>query len=308
MITGIHHVTAIASDAQANVDFYAGTLGLRLVKKTVNFDDPGTYHLYYGDGLGRPGTILTFFPWPGASQGRRGVGQVATTLFEVPRGSLAWWQSHLTAKGVTLWPDTTDKMVLFADGDGLALGLVEGDAPGDGGGSGTVPPEFAIRGVWAVNLWVAKGEPTAKLLTETMGFKQIGSAFEANSNEAFRHVLLTSADAEKEVKLPRGLAGAGTVHHVAFRVPDDAAQEQWLQTLAGLGYNVSPVMDRNYFHSIYYREPGGILFELATDPPGFTADESPETLGEHLKLPEQYEKYREDLEASLPKLTVPGSH
>ncbi len=309
MITGIHHVTAIARDAQQNVDFYAGVLGLRFVKKTVNFDDPGTYHLYYGDGLGRPGTILTFFPWPDARPGRRGMGQVATTLLEIPRGTSAWWRDRLASAMVQVESDGDGSVILFRDPDGLALGLVEGDAPGDGGGSGAVPAAYAIRGVWGIHLWVARLDPTAQLLTETMQFRREdaadGAAFEPATENAFKRVIVTARDVAPSTDLPRGLMGSGVVHHVAFRVPDDEEQLAWREKLLGLGYNVSPVMDRQYFHSIYYREPGGILFELATDPPGFTADEFPAALGTGLKLPPQYEQHRATLEEALPPLRVP---
>lgn len=308
MITGIHHVTAIASDPQLNLDFYAGVLGLRLVKKTVNFDDPGTYHLYYGDGLGRPGTILTFFPYGPGSPGRVGIGQVTETALGVPKGSLDYWRERLAVRGIEFTEAGADALRL-ADPDGLRLTLEEGEYPGDGSGSGTVPPEFAIRGITGVVLTVRDVKPTIHLLTEIMGFtpqNENGQVFEAKPGASFARVAVIDLPEELAANpRARGLNGVGTVHHVAFRVPNDAAQEEWLAKLQTQGFHVSPVMDRFYFHSIYYREPGGILFELATDPPGFAADEPAEKLGEGLKLPEQYEKFRSELEAHLPPLKMP---
>ena len=305
MITGIHHLTAIAGDPQINVDFYAGALGLRLVKKTVNFDDPGTYHLYYGDGLGRPGTILTFFPWPGANPGRVGIGQVTETALGVPIGSLDFWRERLTVKGVE-FAEAGAGVLRFADPDGLRLTLEEGDYPGDGSGSGTVPPENAVRGIVGVVLAVRDAAPTVNLLTEVMGFHTVrDGVYEAKPGAAFARVAVVDVPLIANSPQARALNGAGTVHHVAFRVPDDATQEEWREKLESLGFHVSPVMDRNYFHSIYYREPGGVLFELATDPPGFTADESLEELGHNLRLPPQYEKFRKELEERLTPLTLP---
>ena len=310
MITGIHHLTAIASDPQANLDFYAGTLGLRLVKLTINYDDLGTYHLYYGDGLGRPGTILTFFPWPGAKRGRIGTGQVVATALSVPLGAVAgFWRERLAARGVPFEEHSTSHgtSVSFADPDGLPLILTEvpdDSRPADNGAA-DVLQAFAIRGMDSVTLQVAHAGATLELLTERMGFDVsedgdgrffVGS--EPSGNAVYVH--------EAEVGDVRGLPGAGTVHHVAFRLPDDAAQATWHRDLLALGYHVSPVMDRQYFHSIYYREPNGILFELATDPPGFAEDgETAETLGSKLQLPDWLEEQRAAVEARLPKLRLP---
>ena len=305
MITGIHHVTAIAGDPQANVDFYAGTLGLKLVKITINYDDPGTYHLYYGDGLGRPGTILTFFPWKGARRGRIGTGQVVAITLSLPVGALRYWRERLGEKNISF--EEQGAVLSLADPDGLPLILTERDGdtrPGDNN-SGNVPQEFAIRGVDSVTLQVGEAAPTLELLTERMGFEisQDGDGrFTAGEDTSGNAVYLHEAE---ENDLP-GLSGAGTVHHVAFRVPDDAAQEKWRNELTELGFAVSPVMDRQYFHSIYYREPGGVLLELATDAPGFTADgESADTLGKRLQLPEWLESKRDIIEAHLPKLRLP---
>ncbi|MBC8140307.1 MAG: ring-cleaving dioxygenase [Armatimonadetes bacterium] len=305
MITGIHHVTAIAGDPQTNVNFYAGTLGLRLVKQTINYDDPGTYHLYYGDGLGRPGTILTFFPWKNARRGRAGTGQVVATALSIPVGAADFWRERLTTKGVAF--DDHGTTLSFTDGDGLPLLLTEvaGDTrPGDNGAA-DVPGQYAIRGVDSVTLQVGTASPTLELLTGQMGFDistDGDGRFTVGADTSGNAVYLHEAE---EGDAP-GLSGAGTVHHVAFRVPDDAAQATWQAELTTAGYHVSPVMDRQYFHSIYYREPGGVLFEIATDPPGFVADgETPETLGKRLQLPDWLEGKRDAIEAHLPKLTLP---
>jgi glyoxalase family protein len=304
MIGGLHHVTAMAGDAQTNVEFYAGVLGLRLVKKTVNFDDPGTYHLYYGDGLGRPGTIITFFPWPNARRGRIGTGQVAVTTFAVPTGSLAFWHERLAANGVSVTEESGG--LRFSDPDGLGLEMRETDPYGDGSGSGTVPAEYAIRGIAGVTLWVPKRDATATMLTDVMGWSQREQGVFGPQQEA-ENARVSVVGADEREELPRGAMGVGVVHHVAFRVADDATEQEWLRKLQALGFSVSPVMDRQYFHSIYFREPGGVLFEIATNPPGFTADESPESLGTHLKLPEWLESHRTSIEGALPALRVPGA-
>ncbi len=306
-IDGIHHVTAIASDPQPNLDFYVRFLGLRLVKRTVNFDDPGTYHFYYGDETGQPGTILTFFPWPGARRGRHGSGQVTATTFTVPTGSLDYWRERATRYGfaTTDLPDRFgDGVLRVDDGDGLAIELVAASEPTDHDGA-EIPGEYGVRNIHSATLTEARLEPTAKLLTETMGFRETGREgdrvrFEAGEGGPSRIV-----DVLVDPAAPRGLGGAGTVHHIAFRTPDDDHQLDWQQLLMKEGYNVSPVMDRNYFHSIYYREPGAILFEIATDPPGFLVDESLEELGSNLKLPAEYEPMRGRIESTLQPITVP---
>jgi glyoxalase family protein len=300
MITGIHHVTAISGPAQQNVDCYACVLGLRLVKKTVNFDDPGTYHLYYGDGLGRPGTILTFFPWANAPKGRPGQGQVTQIVLNVPAGALSFWEDRLQQANVAV--RNAAGYLHFADPDGIELALVANGAPDDAYGS--LPAEKAIREIGGVTLTVKEPSRTAAMLQEVMGFapgEDDHDGFRSSDSRERDRILVHPNGAE----MPRGMMGPGAIHHVAFRVPDDATQEAWRTKLLGLGYHVSEVMDRNYFHSIYFREPGGILFEIATDPPGFTADESVEELGTSLKLPPQYEKHRADLERALPPLRVP---
>lgn len=304
-IPGIHHVTAIASDPQANFDFYARVLGLRLVKKTVNFDDPKTYHLYFGDAAGRPGTLMTFFPWPGAHRGVPGAGQASAAAFAVPRGALAYWAERLARHGTDVdAAERPDGEVLkLSDPDGLRLELVERDDLDhwQAWGEGPVPVERAIAGIDGVTLAEADPEATASFLTRRLGFRAIGPAggrlrFEAGDGGAGTRVDLVAAGAS------RGRIAAGSVHHVAFRLTDDDAQSRWRQDLAAGGVMVTPVKDRCYFHSIYFREPGGVLFELATDPPGFGVDEAPEELGTGLRLPDFLEPARGGIERGLPPL------
>ena len=309
-IGGIHHVTAIARDPQVNVDFYTGVLGLRLVKRTVNFDDPGTYHFYYGDEAGSPGTILTFFPWPLAKRGSRGAGQATATAFSVPAGSLGWWRERLARFHVDVdepSPRFDEEVLAFTDRDGLALELVahegaERRAPWDGG---PVPAEQAIRGFHGVTLTGWNPQVSARLLAGTLGFRQVAEGgrrnrFEVGPGGAGSYVdLLGVPDA------PQGRISAGTVHHVAWRVADDAAQARWLRTLAEAGAHVTPVQDRQYFRSIYFREPGGVLFEIATDLPGFAIDEPVAELGSGLQLPPWLEPARARIEEVLPPIQVP---
>lgn len=311
-IEGIHHVTAIAGDAQRNADFYAGRLGLRLVKRTVNFDDPGTYHLYYGDEAGTPGSLLTFFPWAHAARGIPGVGQVGATALSVPEGSLGYWRDRLAGQGALVEEDgerlDREGVLTLFDPDGLKLQLVahpgaEDRAPWLGGG---VPERHAIRGIHSVTLTERSLGPSAGLLAEAMGFRSVAdrpnrSRFEVGAGGAG-----TFVDLIEDPSGGRGRVAAGSVHHVAFRVADDAAQRAWLADLAERGLHVTPVQDRQYFHSIYYREPGGVLFELATDPPGFTFDEPLAALGSRLQLPPWLEAARPRIEAALPPLHVPS--
>jgi glyoxalase family protein len=307
-ILGIHHVTAIAGEPQANIDFYAGVLGLRLVKLTVNFDDPTTYHLYYGDGQGHPGTILTFFPWPGAARGRIGTGQLTVTSFAVPERSLAFWRQRFIDRSINCKESRTlvDELTLtFQDPDGLQLELVSTpDAnPERVWAQGPVPVEFAIRGFHHVTLLEEGYERTAALLTDKLGFRMTDS-----KENQFRYAVATGGTGAIVDVLcaPAGRPGrvsVGTVHHVAWRTPTDEQQSACRAKL--LEYNVTPVIDRKYFHSIYFREPGGVLFEIATDPPGFTVDERESGLGSHLLLPPWLEPSRPELESILPKLHLP---
>jgi glyoxalase family protein len=307
--SGIHHVTAISGEPQRNVDFYAGLLALRLVKKTVNFDDPGTYHLYYGDGAGSPGSIMTFFPWSGAPRGRIGAGQLTVTSFSFPASSLGYWTERLVESGVRFEKpeDRFGETVLrFPDPDGLRLELVA--APDDrreGWAGGPVPPEHAVTGFHHATLLSSDPAGTARLMTETLGFRETSEAEGRTRFEAGGGVPGNIVDVADGTGFPRGTTGVGTVHHVAFRVPDEETQLDLRERVAALGYNVTPVLDRNYFRSIYFREPGGVLFEVATDPPGFTADEDAERLGGSLKLPPWLEPRRGELEQVLPPLRVP---
>ena len=298
-ITGIHHITAIAGDPQRNLDFYTGVLGLRLVKLTVNFDDPGTYHFYFGNQAGAPGSIITFFPWPGIRQGVTGTGQVTAASFAIPPGSGDYWRRHIAEHGGLPRDGGVrfgEPVTHFADPDGLPLELIEtARAPA---------PGHAISSFHSATLSEEGYEHTAALLSDTMGFTLAGTEgnrfrFTAGNGPAAIVDVLCTPDARP------GRLGGGTVHHIAFRTPDDPQQREWRTGLAALGYDVSPVMDRGYFHSIYYREPGGVLFEIATDTPGFATDEPPHELGRRLRLPAQYEHLRASLEQKLPKLRLP---
>ncbi len=308
-IAGIHHVTAIASDPQRNVDFYTEILGLRLVKRTVNFDDPGAYHLYFGDETGSPGSILTFFAWPMAGRGQAGVGQVEVTSFSVPEGSLNYWEQRLLSASIPVERSGKrfdEEILTFADPDGLRLELVahsKADTAARPWKDVSVPVEQAIRGFYSVTLCEQGYEATARVL-ETMGFRKTGERgnrfrFDVGDGGAGAHVDVLCAS-----EAAYGRAAVGTVHHVAWRVADDNSQLSWRKVLVGKHLNVTPVIDRCYFHSIYFREPGGVLFELATDPPGFTADEPVDKLGESLKLPPWLESSRKRIERALPPIQL----
>jgi glyoxalase family protein len=309
-ILGIHHITAIAGHPQANIDFYVGLLGLRLIKLTVNFDDPGTYHLYYGDGVGHPGTILTFFPWPAAPRGRHGTGQVTQTAFAIPAAAIDYWKERLTSHKVAFQGPVErfgEQAISFTDPDGMVVELVaaarvSGDRAYQ---AGPVPLQYAIHGFHSATLSEEGYQKTAALLTGILGFellRQEGNRFRyaIGSGEPGGMLDVICAPEER-----RGSVLVGTVHHIAFRTPDDQQQREWLAEITRQGYNASPVMDRKYFHSIYFREPGGILFEIATDPPGFSVDESMEELGSKLVLPPWLEPSRARLEAVLPPLRLP---
>jgi glyoxalase family protein len=306
--TGIHHVTAISGGPQRNVDFYAGTLGLRLVKKTVNFDDPETYHLYYGDGAGSPGTIMTFFPWANAPGGRIGAGQLVVTSFSIPTASLGYWTERLVERGVRFERPRDrfgDTVLSFEDPDRLRIELVTAEDARPGRAGGPVQEEHSIRGFHHVALAVETTDRTATLMTDTLGFRRVDEAEGRIRLSAGEDGPGDLVDVVNASGFPRGSMGVGTVHHVAFRVPDEEAQLALREEVAALGYNVTPVLDRNYFRSIYFREPGGVLFEIATDPPGFAVDEDYEHFGEALKLPPWLEARRGRLEEVLPPLRVP---
>lgn len=297
---GIHHITAIVGHPQENVDFYAGVLGLRLVKQTVNFDDPGTYHFYFGNEGGKPGTIITFFPWPDAYKGKIGSGQVGVTSYAIPKGAMSFWQNRLQKYDVsfTMSERFGETYLQFDDPHGLHLELVEREE----GELNTwnfsgVTPDVAIKGFGGATLLSTKPERTAELLEHVMGLEYVGQEGEL---ARFR----SSADIGNtiDLRLSRagyGQLGVGTVHHIAWRAKDDEDQLRWQQYIANQGYQVTPVQDRNYFNAIYFREHGSILFEIATDPPGFAHDESHETMGQELKLPSQYEPHRSQIEKVL---------
>jgi glyoxalase family protein len=308
LLTGLHHITAISSDVRRNMQFYTQVLGLRFVKKSVNQDDTGTYHLYYGNYAGSPGTALTFFPWAGLARGRPGKGQAYATAFSVPEGSLPFWQQRFASLKVTASPVETrfgDQVLSFQDHDGMRLELVAtGEIdPRPPTPSPDVPAAYAIRGFHSSTLALAESHPTASVLVHQMGYRLL-----QETDHRTRYTIAdggpgTYVDLLTDLAIPRGLNGAGTVHHIAFRTPDDASQASARETLLNGALQVSPVIDRAYFKSIYYREPGGVLFEIATDQPGFAIDEPLETLGQKLSLPPHLEPYRVEIEASLPKLT-----
>jgi glyoxalase family protein len=307
---GIHHITAIASDPQRNLDFYAGVLGLRLVKRTVNFDDPGTYHFYFGDRIGHPGTILTFFPWPNARRGRIGTGQVVATSYAVAPGATEYWTRRLNEHGVAIEASGErfgEPFIRFHDPDGLALELIESNSTQDADrwNESPVAAEFSLRQFQSPSLASENRQATAELLTTLFGFAVAG-----DENGRTR-LSLSPESTDKQVdlvdvpgKTPADVA-AGTVHHIAFRAADQEEQEHWRSRLYEAGLHVTPIIDRQYFHSVYFREPGGILFEIATDGPGFATDEPEEQLGENLRLPSQYESHRREIEVSLPAISLP---
>ncbi|RZK69981.1 MAG: ring-cleaving dioxygenase [Pedobacter sp.] len=305
-ILGIHHITAIAGNAKKNYDFYTKILGLRLVKKTVNFDDPNTYHFYYGDEHGNPGTILTFFPWEGIGQGRRGSRQVTEIGYSVPSGSLAFWQERLEKNNV-IYNKPAQKFgahyLTFLDPDGLKFELTE--VAGDTRNQWTTPEiakENAVYGFHHITITTNKMEPTAAILTNLLGYKL--TATEVNRSRFTTDTVNVAAIVDL-VEAPGegiGHVAGGSVHHVAFRVKDEETLMHYRDKAIELGMQITEKIDRNYFYSLYFREPGGVLFEIATDNPGFTVDESLEELGTNLKLPVQYESSRTQIENVLPKL------
>lgn len=306
--SGIHHVTAIAGDPRRNLDFYGGVLGLRLVKKTVNFDDPDTYHLYYGDRVGNPGTIMTFFPWGEAPRGRIGAGQLTVTSFSVPRDTLGFWMQRLVEQGIRFERPREklgETVLTFEDPDGLRVELVAADDPRDGWADGPIPAEHSVRGLHHATLLVEHSGRTVELLTRTLGLTRLGDEEGRTRFAAGEGGPGALVDVSDGTGFPDGSMGVGTVHHIAFRVRDGEQQLRMREKVERLGYGPTPVIDQQYFHSVYFREPGGVLFEIATDAPGFTADESEEHLGEELKLPPQHEPRRERLQKTLPPLEPP---
>lgn len=306
-IPGIHHITAVSSSAAENLTFYRDTLGLRLVKKTVNFDDPTTYHLYYGDGQGSPGTILTFFPWENLPPGAPGAGMVTAAAFAVPLAAMDFWQARLTKRGIDIEVGNRfdEPLIQFKDPHGLPLELmgVASPPPATPWKEGPVRPEVAISGFHSATATLHALEPEQGLLLDVMGLSRVGQ-----EGPRSRYKMADEAAAGRYYDLvvdpnaPPGRPGSGTIHHIAFRAADDAVQAQWRAGLSEAGMRPTGVRDRNYFRSIYFNTPGGVLFEIATDPPGFGVDESMEELGTALKLPTQYEPMRKDIERRLPPL------
>ncbi|MCM3585775.1 ring-cleaving dioxygenase [Mesobacillus maritimus] len=297
---GIHHITAIVGHPQENVDFYAGVLGLRLVKQTVNFDDPETYHLYFGDEGGKPGTIITFFPWANAYQGKIGDGQVGVTSYVVPKGAMNFWEERLAKFNIpfTKMERFGERYLEFDDPHGLHLEIVEREEGEMNTWSfGEITSDVGIKGFGGATLLSTQPNKTGELLEKVMGLE-----FVAKEGDFARYRSTGDIGNIIDLKLTsigRGQMGVGTVHHIAWRAVDDQDQLDWKQFVTANGYGVTPVRDRNYFNAIYFREHGEILFEIATDPPGFAHDESHDTMGEQLMLPEQYEPHRDQIERGL---------
>ncbi|WP_288446785.1 ring-cleaving dioxygenase [uncultured Chryseobacterium sp.] len=306
-ILGLHHITAIADNAKRNLDFYTKVLGVRLVKKTVNFDDPGTYHFYFGNENGTPGTILTFFPWEGIGKGTNGSGMATHIGYSVPKGSLEFWKSHLQSLNVTIEEGEIfgEKMISFKDPDGLQLQLIEPSTQDNRKVWTTddIKEENALRGFHNVTLTLKKADPTLKVLTDILGYglqKQEGERYRLATDAIDTANLV---DIIENDTVPAGRNAAGTNHHIAFRVKDDNVLMEYREKALSAGLSITPKINRDYFYSLYFREPGGVLFEIATDNPGFTVDEPLNELGTSLKLPVQYEGIREKIEGVLPNLS-----
>jgi glyoxalase family protein len=306
---GLHHVTAVAGDPARNVAFYTRTLGLRMVKKTVNFDDPGTYHLYYGDDAGSPGTILTFFPWAGVGKGRAGTGQAVETAFLIPEAATGFWLQRLVELGVPHEAPMRRfgrSVIALRDPDGMHLELVA--TPGaekiEGHAVHGIPAEHAIRGFDGVTLWVADPGRTGLILQEAFGYTagETEDGRQRFTAPGPANGLALHIDLRNTAGFPRGAAGAGGIHHIAFRAESDAEQAAMVARLNRIGLRPTEQLDRNYFRSVYFREPNGVLFEIATDAPGFAVDEPMETMGGKLMLPEWLEQHRAEIERSLPSL------
>ncbi|WP_266365408.1 ring-cleaving dioxygenase [Tellurirhabdus rosea] len=308
-ILGLHHITAIANNAQRNYDFYTQVLGLRMVKKTVNFDDPTTYHFYYGNEQGSPGTILTFFPWEGIGPGRNGVGMATEIGYSVPADSLENWAERFRAAGVSTGEPAErfgERYLPFTDPDGLALTLIVPQQPDSRSAwvTSAVGQDIATRGFHGITLTLQKIDATATILTDIFGYRlqgQEGNRYRFRTDSVAEAAIV---DLLEEPDRQLGRNAAGTNHHVAFRVADDRVQMEFREKILSRGLQITPQIDRDYFFSLYFREPGGVLFEIATDHPGFTVDEPLAELGTHLKLPKQYTASRDRIEKALPVLRV----
>ncbi|MFA6455791.1 MAG: ring-cleaving dioxygenase [Bacteroidota bacterium] len=309
-IVGIHHITAMAGDAQQNVDFYVNILGLRLVKKSINQDAPDVYHLYYGDESGSPGTAITFFPFGRAARGTRGAGEISRVAFAVPTASQGFWISHLSKNGIHIDGPSqifNNDVLSILDPDGMVIDLVFNDLPElkYPWKKSVVPVEHAIKRFYGVTMSLNKSDASVKVLQGLLGAR-----LSMQQGNRQRFVLGTGSDEAAidiivDTALPRARQSAGSVHHIAWRVKDDQAHEEWQRAVADSNLNTTEIIDRFYFHSIYFREPGGILYEIATDHPGFTVDESLEELGSQLKLPPWYEPQRLKIEQTLPPIVIP---
>lgn len=303
--SGVHHITAIAGKSQENIDFYVGVLGLRLVKKTVNFDDPGTYHFYFGDERGNPGTIMTFFPWKNIPQGRVGSGQVGYTTFVIPTGSYNFWEERLNRFGIKTEKETRfgEEYLKFEDPHGLKLEFVEREeGPNNTWEFNGVTTDVAIKGFGGAVLYSGSPRKTAEFLENGLGFKKVA---EEDMYLRFRSTSDIGNTIDVPVKaFPRGEMGAGTVHHIAWRANDYEDQQSWRQYISDKGLQPTDILDRQYFTSIYFREWGGILFEIVTDTPGFDTDEPLDKLGEDLKLPEWLEHHRNQIENIVDPIEV----
>ncbi|SHM48097.1 glyoxalase family protein [Chitinophaga jiangningensis] len=306
-ILGLHHITAIAGDAQQNLDFYTKVLGQRLVKKTVNFDDPGTYHFYFGNEQGTPGTILTFFPWQNIGKGKSGTGMATEISYTVPTGSLDFWKARFQQFNVPFEETIErlgDKVLRFTDPDGLQLSFVETPAtdsrlPWE---TADIKKDVATKGFHSTTLTLKNIDATAKVLTDLFGYTLLA---QEGNRYRFGTTTVESANIIDLLATPdgdRGHNAAGTNHHVAFRVANDDIQMALREKIVAAGHHITPKIDRDYFYSLYFREPGGVLFEIATDNPGFTVDEPLNELGQGLRLPKQYEPHRKEIEGVLPVL------
>ncbi|MBK8905151.1 MAG: ring-cleaving dioxygenase [Anaerolineaceae bacterium] len=308
-VQGLHHITAVASNPQTNLDFYHHILGQRLVKKTVNFDDPGTYHLYYGDEVGTPGTIMTYFPWPHMRRGRKGNGETAAMAYTIRPEAMGFWQNWLKKNGISTGEIQTRfgaDVLPFTDPDGLTLELVTSDDPAtlQHWTGGPIGAKDALQGFHGVTLWLDEVEPTANLLIEQMGYHFTGQEgsryrYQAGGEDVGLYVDILHRPGQSAAQF-----GAGSIHHIAFRTVDDSEQLEYFNKLRQAHFHVTPVQDRQYFRSIYFRSPGGVLFEIATDAPGFLYDEPVAELGTHLKLPPWLEKNRPAIKERLPQIEL----
>lgn len=308
-VQGLHHMTAVASDPQQNVDFYHNLLGQRLIKRTVNFDDPATYHFYFGDESGTPGTILTFFPWQHMQRGVRGNGEATAVAYAIAPAAFEFWRQRLTAHGVAVGETQTRfgaNVLPFHDPDGMPLELITSEEPTtiQVWADGPISEANVLRGFHSVTLWLPDTAATAEVLTTQLGYEFVAQEGNRHRFRGASDDIGLYVDILERPGQAHGRFGAGSIHHIAFRTVDDAEQQEYLQTLRQAGLRVTAVQDRQYFHSIYFREPAGVLFEIATDAPGFLYDEPLAELGQNLKLPDWFEANRSEIEAALPVFTL----